>query len=144
MESIAPPLKFLIEIQTAMQNGEAVRGGAIRYLQGDQDSFTPVVRKFILAWDRGHDWRQILKEEKSLHRRAILDLLANGLAGHPIQARLGELKDEISFACDLEIKSRLDLLPLQMLIPLLLFQFPAFLLLLFGPLLTHFIEGLKS
>lgn len=144
MEGLAPPLKCIIELESAIQNGESVRTGVLRYAQAEVDSFSSIVRQFLVLADRGQDWRPLLKELSSPHRRALLEVIAVGLSGQSVQSRLMELREDVRLACDLEIKSHLDLLPLKMLIPLLLFQFPAFLILLFGPLLRHFIEGLKS
>lgn len=105
--------------------------------------FAIVVRKFMFAWEQGHDWRVPLRACRSAHRRALLEVLACGLGGQSISAQLESLRSEIANACDLEIKEHIEMLPLKMLAPLLLFQFPAFLLLLFGPLLRHLIQELN-
>lgn len=156
MEGLAPPLKCLIHVQSGVQNGESVRSSLTRYLHGGDvlfdgssraleidDAFGHVLRRFLFAWEQGHDWRSLLNEAGSHQRRALLEVLACGLAGQSISAHLESLRDEITNACDLEIREHLELLPLKMLAPLLLFQFPAFLLLIFGPLLRHLVEELN-
>ncbi|MEN0059151.1 MAG: hypothetical protein AAGB31_09985, partial [Bdellovibrio sp.] len=55
---------------------------------------------------------------------------------------LNRLEEEIIEACREEMAERLAQLPFILLVPLLLFQFPAFLLLLFGPLLNNFFHSL--
>ncbi len=105
--------------------------------------FATDLRKFLFAWDQGQDWRSTVIAIKSPHRRALLDLLAMALAGQPILQNLEELKREICEAVDIEIKNHIELLPVKMLIPLLFFQFPAFLILLFGPLLRSLLEELN-
>jgi hypothetical protein len=145
MEGLAPSLQCLIEIQSAIQNGESTRSGLNRYLAvtSAREEYPAVVRRFLFAWDHGQDWRSIIAENRSPHRRTVLELAAAGLAGQSILAQLEELRTEILAACDLEIRTHLELLPLKMLVPLLLFQFPAFLILLFGPLLRNLIEELN-
>jgi hypothetical protein len=145
LEGLSPPLKCLIQIQSSIANGESVRTSIARYLGlvDVSDSFGHAVRKFLFAWEQGHEWRPALRNVSSSHRRALIEILACGLAGQPISPHLESLKGEIISACDLEIKDHLDMLPLKMLAPLLLFQFPAFLLLLFGPLLRHLVEELN-
>ena len=145
MEGLAPPLKCLIEMQSALQNGEVIRQGLRRYLQATVpgDEFATVIRRFTFAWDQGQDWRELIGQVTSPHRRALLDLIATGFAGQPVMVHLEELRTEIIAACDLEIRGRLDMLPLKMLVPLLFFQFPAFLLLLFGPLLSRLVQELN-
>ena len=145
MEGLAPPLKCLIEMQSSLQNGEVIRLGLRRYLTSAsvKDDFASVIRRFVFAWDQGQDWRAIIMQVASPQRRALLDLIALSFNGQPIMGHLEELRTEIVSACDLEIRAQLDMLPMKMLIPLLIFQFPAFLLLLFGPLLGHLIQELN-
>ncbi len=144
MEGVAPPLRCLIQIQSSIANGESVRSAVTRYLQivSVDDPFGVVVRRFIFAWEQGHEWRAMLRDVKSPHRRALIEVLSHGLSGQSISAHLESLREEICAASDLEIREHIEMLPLKMLVPLLLFQFPAFLLLLFGPLLRHLIEEL--
>jgi hypothetical protein len=148
VEGLAPPLKCLIEIQSAIQNGETVRNGLVRYLEWtqarcDENPFSSDVRKFLFAWDQGQDWKQVVRRSQTSHRRALLELMAVGLGGQPVQTHLEELRLEIVEACDADIQKHLEMLPVLMLAPLLLLQFPAFLLLLFGPLLNRLIEELS-
>lgn len=145
MEGLNPPLKCLIEIQAAVSNAETVRVGLARYLQyaGGDEVLARDIRKFLFAWDQGQDWRQIANSIQSPHRRALLELAATALAGQPILTHLEELRQELLAATDAEIGRYLELLPIRMLIPLLLFQFPAFLMLLFGPLLMKLLEELN-
>jgi len=144
MEGLAPPLKCAIEIRTALQNGEPVRAGLMRYLEvAGGDDFASDVRHFIFCWDQGQNWRAVIARIKSPHRRALLELVASGFSGQPILNHLSELQSEIEDSVDLEIREYMELLPVKMLIPLLLFQFPAFLILLFGPLLRRLIEEMN-
>ena len=145
MEGLSPPLKCLIHVQSSLQNGESVRSALTRYLQINHGTglFDQCLRRFLFAWEQGHDWRAQIKTAGGSHRRALLEILAAGLGGQSILAHLELLKEEIIDACDLEIKSHLEMLPLKMLAPLLIFQFPAFLLLLFGPLLKHLVQELN-
>lgn len=146
MEGLAPPLKCLIEIQSSLQNAEPAREGVTRYIQNARsgDVFADELRRFLFAWDQGRDWRSILLGVSSPHRRALMDLIAIALGGQPILLHLEELKVEVVNAVELEIQQHMELLPVKMLMPLLLLQFPAFLLLLFGPLLTQLIEELNK
>ena len=138
MEGLSPPLKCLIEIQAAIQNGESARIGASRYLLTAPicDDFASAVRRFLFAWDQGQNWRAVITGVKSPHRRALLEVVGTALLGQPILSHLEELRIELIRVTEAEIQQHLEMLPLKMLMPLLLFQFPAFLILLFGPLLS--------
>lgn len=140
MEDMNPTLRCLIEMQAALQNGETVRVGLMRYAQASDDEFAKDVRRFLFDWEQGRDWRPGVASIKSASRRALLELAACGLAGQSVQAHLSELRIEVQTACEGEVRAHVEMLPLRMLFPLLLLLFPSYLLLLFGPLLTHFLR----
>jgi hypothetical protein len=144
MEGLAPPLECLIAVRSSLQNGESVRTGMFRFMQTSKCEFATQIRQFIFDFDRGLDWRARLTQMKSPYRRSLVEICALGLAGEPILTAIDELMAEVQLACDSEIKERLDLLPLQMLFPLLLFLFPAYLLLLFGPLVSSFLKEMAQ
>ncbi len=144
MENLAPPLVCLLELQSALANGESIRIGLTRYIHQSQGEFATLAKKFLFAWDKGQNWGRIINEEKSSYRRILLELVASGLSGISIQNQLKEIQIEIERGMDLEIKRHVELLPLKMMIPLLLFQFPAFLLLLFGPILNQLLTELSK
>ena len=146
MEGLAPSLNCLVEMQSAIRNGETVRAGVSSYLlkSPPHEEYSQQLRALLFAWDQEHsDWRSALHAIKGPHRRALAELLCAGLAGQSILSQLNELRDELVRASEIELKAYVDLLPLKMLVPLLLFQFPAFLTLLFGPLLSKFIQELS-
>lgn len=145
MEGLAPVLRCLIEIQASLQNGESVRAGVFKYLHAApaREDVATEMRRFLFAWEQGQDWRSAVIQMKTAHRRALAEMIASGLAGQPILSHLDELRAELERACEIEIKGHIDALPMKMLVPLLIFQFPAFLILLFGPLVGRFVEELS-
>jgi hypothetical protein len=145
MEGLSPSLKCLIDVQAAIANGETARTGVNRYVGGTEadPDFANVLRNFLFSFDQGRDWRLDVGKQKSPYRRALIEAIACGMSGQSISAHLQCLREEVESASEMEIREHIELLPLKMLIPLLLFQFPAFLLLLFGPLLRHLIEELN-
>ena len=68
-------------------------------------------------------------------RRAVIDTIERGLSGQPTREHLQALEFEVERAANAELEAHISALPFKVLIPLLLFYFPAFLLLLLGPLL---------
>ncbi|MCM2282141.1 MAG: hypothetical protein NDI61_09880 [Bdellovibrionaceae bacterium] len=142
MENLNPALRCLIEMQSALQNGETVRAGLLRYTQSASDDFASQVRRFLFDWEQGRDWRPAVQSIASANRRALLELAACALSGQAIHTHLCELRMEIQAACESEIKEHIDMLPLRMLFPLLLLLFPSYLVLLFGPVLAQFVREL--
>jgi hypothetical protein len=146
MEGLAPTLKCLIEIQSAIQNGETIRAGILHYLKASDcdEQFSGEIRRFLFAWDQGHDWRAVVSQCKSPQRKALFDVMAVGFQGVPVQPYIADLRNEMVQACEVEVLRHLEVLPVLMLVPLLIFQFPAFLLLLFGPLLGRLAEEISK
>ncbi|HVK62747.1 MAG TPA: type II secretion system F family protein [Bdellovibrionales bacterium] len=146
MEGLAPPLKCLVDVQAAIANGETARSGLQKYLSGSaaDPDFASALRGFLFSFEQGKDWRTAVAKIKSPYRRALIETIACGMSGQSVSSHLQTLRQEIESAAESEIRHHIEMLPLKMLAPLLVFQFPAFLLLLFGPLLRHLITELNQ
>lgn len=142
MEHIAPPLQLILHVKRGIETGMSVRSGVLAYIQAEHSNFSKDVSKWISLTDQGLPSIQILQKQTSQYRRSLLELLERGLNGESIYVYLCQLELEIIEACQDEISRKLSKLPFLLLGPLLLLQFPAFLLLLFGPLLENFFHSL--
>lgn len=142
MESIAPPLVLLAAVKRAMEKGQPVRQGIQGYLKTNEGDFAKMVTRWWALLQQGQETIFLLRELQSLHRQVLLQLLERGLAGESIYNALLQLESELIEACQDELANKIARLPFLLLVPLLLFQFPAFLLLLFGPLLQNFFHSL--
>lgn len=144
MESVAPPLLLLLAVKRVIEKGEPVKSGILNYVRKERGDFPALVTRWLSILQQGQDPRPLVISVKSLYRQTLLDVLERGLRGEAIYALLNQMEEEIISACEEEISSRIARLPFFMMIPLLLFQFPAFLVLLFGPLLKNFFHSLGS
>jgi hypothetical protein len=88
--------------------------------------------------------RDFTVSSSSPYRRELISLVGLGLSGAPVVAKLRELEVEIRWACQDELDLFIARLPLRALLPVLLIQFPAFLILLFGPILSEFTRSLSQ
>lgn len=99
-----------------------------------------------------HHWIQIgqldkiheLASERANLESEVLILILDGLADQAIESRLSQLIQEVEFQSELDIANHLERLPTLMLVPILLFQFPAFLILLLGPILKIVLKELNQ
>ncbi|MNL37018.1 hypothetical protein D3C87_1591390 [compost metagenome] len=142
MECVAPPLALLLAVKRSLEKGHPAKHGVLNYLKKEEGPFPQFVSKWLAHLQQGQATQELLRQEKSIHRRVLLQLLERGMRGESIYLPLTQLEDEIIEACQHELSQKLAKLPFLLLIPLLLFQFPAFLLLLFGPLLQNFFHSL--
>lgn len=142
MEGLAPPLQCLLDLRCGLDQGHSVRQSLINHIQLRKTPFAKKCSSWLMALEHDQPTSTLLKEE-SIYRRTLLEIIETGLKGHPIYQRLNELEIELIQACEDELQKHIDLLPFQILIPLLLFQFPAFLLLILGPLMTSLVQELS-
>jgi hypothetical protein len=145
MEGLAPPLKLVLEVVRAIENGDSVRSGVLEYLKiASSDDYSRLVAIWLSYKEQDKDTQPLMSEVSSSCRKILLEVLGQGLAGQSILSKLKELEQEIIQRCADELDEYVQLLPFKMLIPLLLFQFPAFLILLIGPLMAEFIKTLGA
>lgn len=144
MDSIAPPLSLLLEVKKAIEQQKSSKQGILKYLQLNQGSFPFEVRTWLSQFERGTSRVETVSKINSPYRRQLLFILERGLKGESIYGHLCNLEIEISNACQRELATHLQRLPFKMLIPLLFFLFPAYLIALFGPLLIQFLNQLSG
>lgn len=137
MEDLAPPFVLATEIRRGLENGEHVRIAVKKFLDGKKSDFHSVVLKWFLLVERGEKTDLLLATVQSPYRRSLLSLCEKSFKGASISNPLKDLEEEIANATQAEVDAFISKLPLLALIPLLLFQFPAFMLLLVGPILSE-------
>lgn len=139
MEGVAPPLRFLMDLRWSIETGHSVNQGIRIYLERYSDEFTLRLKAWFLALQSGQRHADLLCSFPTIYQRALVDLCYAGLQGTPILEKLQDLEEELQQACERDLERHLSCLPFITMIPLLLLQFPAFLLLLLGPMLSDLI-----
>lgn len=144
MEDLAPPLELLLSVKSSIEKGKSIQEGIKRYLAAhNTQEFGRTSLRWFLLIDRQLPTYDLVSSIKSIYRRQILQLLEKGIKKEPIYNQILILEHEIYQACEREIQEKLIKLPYLVMIPVLFFQFPALLLMIFGPLLQNFIESMR-
>jgi len=144
MEGLSPCLNLLLRCRRGIERGRPLTTTIKNFIQQEDGEFPKQVLQWFFLFEQGKECRTILQQVKSPYRRQLLEVLERGLKREPIGHILILLENEIQEACEDEIQKKLTHLPYQVMIPLLLFQFPAFLLLLVGPFLAQLLESAKG
>ena len=105
------------------------------YLEHEATPFAQLLREWWTLRNQGRPTIEIERRFTTHLQKAFLHLVERGLQGQPTLEHLHTLEKEIEMAAQLELEMHLTTLPFKVLLPLLLFQFPAYLILLLGPLL---------
>ncbi|MBE8162632.1 MAG: hypothetical protein HAW63_01425 [Bdellovibrionaceae bacterium] len=109
----------------------------------NSDAFALELREFLQHWESGASLDALIKKKSSYLKSSFFELLHFGLQGRSVYAPLKALEKELFEEAWRQAHRQLSKLPYIMLVPLLFFQLPAFLLLLFGPLLQNFLNQLS-
>lgn len=143
MVSLAPPLQAVLEIRLYIENGKSVSQAIKTYVQSAlEDPFAKELGLWLFAEETGGSFN--IKSLKSIHRKHLLDILKRGLKGEPVLEILEDYEKDLIEICKEDLEKHLQKLPFIALIPLLLFEFPALLILLVGPLLLNLLSALQN
>lgn len=137
MEDLIPPLsRALSDVRWSISSGKSMKDSFQSYLERAHDPLASIFREhWVLKWQSHH--RRAPRPFNSHYQRAFWNLVERGCAGQPTLEALTALEAEVEAAARAELEDHIATLPFKVLIPLLLFQFPAYLLLLLGPLLRE-------
>lgn len=136
MENLVPPLlSALREAQWSISAGKSMKESMQNYLERHQDPLAEQLRPLWILRQKGG--RADPTTLNTHFQRAFWDLVERGCEGQPTLEALIALESEVDAAAALELEEHLATLPFKVLLPLLLFQFPAYLILLLGPLLRE-------
>lgn len=137
MEDLSPPLLTAVrEIKWRLASGRSMRESMRLYLQGSPNHFARRLGEWWVLKNQNLNPAAEPRFQTAL-QKAFLHLIERGCEGQPTLEHLQALEAEIESAAQLELEKHVSELPFKVLIPLLFFQFPAYLVLLLGPLLRE-------
>jgi len=140
MENLAPPLELLMDVRFGMEKGQSLKKTLLYYIEAQpQDPWRHQLALWLKLLEMGRSPLEITTQ-MTFVRRQCLEIIEMGLRGESIYQQICSLEEEVFEATKLEIEEFIAVLPMKSLIPLLFFQFPAFLALLIGPFLLSFLS----
>ena len=143
MVCLAPPLQAVLEIRLLVENGNSVSQAIRLYSQRNEtEDFAKELGVWLLAQSAGKKYEN--KIFNTFYRKRLLEILNQGLKGSAILTALSDLEEDLIFISNENLEQHIQKLPLISLIPLMLFEFPAFFLLLAGPLLLNLLSALQN
>lgn len=144
MEGLSPSLDCLYFIRRRLAQGYTLRESLTDFVKDHSTEFSAS----LSIWLNYYESAQIefLPEIRwsSDYQPILITAFESGLNGRPIEEQLEQLTLEVEVAHRHEVDEFIAKLPLRALTPVFLFQFPAFLLLIFGPVLGQFIRGVTN
>lgn len=138
MENLGFLLKLTINMRCSIECGESVRTFLYRYLSEETDTETRKLKIWLTYFERTKENKNVFKNNTY---RILCELIVQGLEGYAILERLKSFEEELIEVCKEDLQKRLDQLPYEMMLPLLLFMFPGYLLLILGPIIVHLMSS---
>lgn len=139
MESVNPVLETIWTLRRGLEKNDSLKSILQRYVEKNEHEWCETLQKWLLARASGRAFTA--PSDLGAHRKLILEILDRGFRGEPIYTGLLQLEKEVETACRLDLEEKLLKMPFQAMIPLLLFIFPALLILLLGPFLEQFVSA---
>ena len=144
MGNLTPLLDFLFLLRRNLEKGHPAKWTIENYLQSAAPSdFKSELLRVQLCFIQEQSLQPLLRTSKYRLRRQLWVLIEKSRGGEPILPFLVALESDAICAVEDLADRQTKKLPFLMLIPLLLFQFPAFGLLILGPLLDIFLHSMK-
>lgn len=142
MEDLSFLLKLCLHVRVSIEGGEALRVSLLRFSDLEDSLLYLKLRQWLAHLDQSGGENCAESFFKNHHMHVFLEILFQGLSGHAIYDRIKAVEEELIEVCKDEFQKELDKLPYVLMVPLLLFMFPAYLLLLLGPILNMFLREL--
>ena len=138
MANIAPSILFVRNLRTIIGQGTSMNDAMMSLCTRPQNDFEI---KMAIWWAQ----KRLGKEGQALldtdFQRTCLELIEMGLQGAPVFQALEILEKEMKMEFERQWKAYLESLPARLSIPLLFLFFPAYVVLLFGPLVMQYSQG---
>jgi len=136
MVDLIPSLLIAIRsIRRHLLSGRTISAGLLLYLESHHDELAVRLAERWAAKDNRAPAPR--RPFKSYREQALWELIERGHGGEPVLEPLTLLEEDIERAAQFDLDAHVAALPFKALVPLLLFQFPAFVILLVGPLLRE-------
>lgn len=142
MENLSFLLKLCLHVRVSIEGGEALRISLMRFSSLEVSALHLRLGQWLQHFDQSGGENCAESFFSNHYILVFLEVLSQGLAGHSIYDRIKAVEEEIIEVCKDEFQRELDKLPYVLMVPLLLFMFPAYLLLLLGPILNMFLKEL--
>ncbi len=131
-------------LRREMNKGLGLRSALNEYFKKNTQPFSNEVRLWLSLHDQGKNREGRWDQQSHMYVKALFVILEKGLRGHPIHAVLTQFEEELKNSYESAILEKINRLPFEMLVPLLVFMLPAYLLLLVGPLIEDLLSTLGS
>ncbi len=143
MEDISPSWKCINYIQFALLEGKSLQEALLDYVAINKDSLAKSLEIWLAMHLSGREENLNQLQFSSELQIGLVEVFRRGLLGYPVHSALKSLSLEVRRASHGEAQEYLAKLPFKAMLPLFMFQMPAFLLVILGPLFNELLKGVN-
>lgn len=137
MVHIVPSISFVKQFRGFVEGGFSIKQSLQKACHRESGEFSLKVSLWLSSFERGCPVDELFT---SHFQQSFMEVVELGLRGAPVLQQVERIEREMEQEFEIQWKAYLETLPMKLAIPLLIFFFPAYLILLFGPLLTQFLQ----
>lgn len=142
--SMASSYHFSIFLLEELSAGQSARLAVQKYMKRADNAFVQRMYRWFVLQQNGRALDFYTKEERMYpYQKSLFYLLDRSFQGQSIIHPLEELIKEGEILSRMQLDDHIAKMPYKLMIPLLLLQFPALLLLLLGPIVLHLISEIS-
>lgn len=136
MVHIVASISFIKNFRQGLESGQSVARSLEAGLSKESNPFTAKLHHWYACHRAGQNVPHRMKTD---YQVLLLEILVQGLEGCPVHEAIEALERDMEVEFERQWKFYLESLPAKLSLPLLFFFFPAYLILMFGPLLSKFL-----
>lgn len=137
MAHIVSSIEFVQNFKKHIHNGDSVLKSMDKLCCSKKtDSFNQSIHCWWLYYKHGKGHRALMQTD---YEKTLVQIIKKGAEGAPIYEHLELLESEMLKEFDRKWRAYLETMPFKLMIPLLFFFFPSYIILLFGPLFMQFL-----
>lgn len=136
-----PTLRLIMNLREGLEKGDSIRRTLESFIQEEEGALPVYLQRWWLL--KKSDQNSSMSDF-SLSQQSVVSLIERGLQGETIGPALSLLEREVFEKCESEIDEFAQTLPIKSLLPLLLLIFPAYLMILLGPLVEELLSSLNQ
>ena len=136
MEGLSPCLYLIWELKRGVFEGYSTRWVINNYIKMNSNLLSKALSEKIHSLDNPKLPTPIF-DKLEMSTQVLVDVVMEGLQGAPIHSLLDDLEKEIHEVNLAQMETFIAQLPFKMMIPLLLLQFPAIMIMTMGAFFTY-------
>ena len=142
MAELDPNIQLLAHIRLSLSRGESLKSCLSQFCKHDQRKIGQHIASLMISHQQNKEMYDFV-HTSSMERSLVLDLVWRGLKGESIYQHLKGLEQELETRAHAKLDQFIKTLPIKVLLVVMLFHFPALVILSLLPIVDKIMEAVK-